>query len=96
MAGLGHQGGKYKPVGTPCPWVARQLARQDIPAEFWEVFTQAIARMDAEIPHFGDKHGVPPEDALQDIEFLEEALAASGIDVHVSKLLRYITNNTCA
>jgi hypothetical protein len=96
MPGLGHTGGKYKPVSetTTCPWVARQLARTDVPEDMREVFDQAIARIDADIPHVAGKHGVPAEDALADMEMLEDALGKSGITVDVSKLLRYIAENT--
>jgi hypothetical protein len=96
MASLGHTGGRYKPVSetTTCPWVARQIGRSDIPEDMREVFDQAVMRIDADIPHVREKHGVPAEDALADMEMLEAALAKSAIDVHVSKLLRYIADNT--
>jgi hypothetical protein len=96
MASLGHTGGKYKPVSetAECPWVTRQLARTDIPEDMREVFDQAVARIDSDILHVAGKHGVPAEEDLQDMEMLEAALAKSAIDVHVSKLFRYITDNT--
>jgi hypothetical protein len=96
MAGLGHQGGKYKPVGetAACPWVERQIGRNDIPEDLREVFEQAINRIDSDIPHFGGKHGVPTEAEIDDIEMLECALAKSGIELHVSRLFRYVVLNT--
>lgn len=96
MPSLGHTGGRYKPVSetATCPFVERQIGRNDIPEDMRDIFEQVISYIDALTPHVAGKHGIPSEADLADIELAEQALAADGITVNASKLPRFVIDNT--
>lgn len=89
----GHSTGR-RDTGYQCRWVEAMLNRV-IQPEFADMWSEAVYRIDAEIPHGAEGyHAMPDAEALADIEDVESALALAGIELHTSVLFRLIEAQT--
>jgi hypothetical protein len=73
-----------------CKWLERMQAKP-IPPDLRELYDEAIARIDIDIPHYDGYHEANPAKVnLEDIEAVEGALASVGIKIDVSGIYRLI------
>jgi hypothetical protein len=59
-----------------CALAVRKLtrAKRILDPDTYELYAEAVLRIDAEIPHLNGYHGIPGTDALDDIAVVERAI----------------------
>lgn len=78
-----------------CPHVMRRLARAKriLNHDTYDIYVEAIERIDAQTPHCGGYHGIPDDDWLDDIAIVERAVntvVPPELELHSSDLYSLI------